>query len=94
MTSKRKALPHETESWNGYTLDELRYQRAYTSARMEIQRAELQRNISSFSLTGSGPNVNSGILGKMFNSLGYIDIGIFAFKMGRRIFRIFRRLKR
>ncbi len=94
MTSKRKALPHETESWNGYTLDELRYQRAYTSARMEIQRAELQRNISNFSLTGSGTNPNGGILGKMFNSLGYIDIGIFAFKMGRRIFKIFRRLKR
>ena len=79
MTSKRKALPHETDNWNGYTLDELRYQRAYTAARLEIQRAGLQRNISNFNLIGSGTNVHGGILGKMFNSLGYIDIGIFAF---------------
>lgn len=94
MTSKRKALPHETDNWNGYTLDELRYQRAYTAARLEIQRAGLQRNISNFNLIGSGTNVHGGILGKMFNSLGYIDIGIFAFKMGRRVFKIFRRFKR
>ena len=94
MTSQRKTMPHETDSWNGYTLDELRYQRAYTAARMEIQRHGLQHNIANINLIDRSKGKFGGVLGTLFNSLSYIDIGIFAFKMGRRVFKTVRRLRR
>lgn len=43
--SATKILPHEKPEWNGYTLDELRYMRAYTAARLEINRDRMQRNL-------------------------------------------------
>lgn len=42
-----KQLPHEKSEWNGYTLEEIRYMRAYTAARMEITRDRLQRNFGN-----------------------------------------------
>ena len=50
--STPKELPHEKEAWNGYTLDELRYMRAYTAARLEINRDRLRRNFGNVKKLG------------------------------------------
>ena len=57
-----KQLPHEKSEWNGYTLEEIRYMRAYTAARMEITRDRLQRNFGN--LKDYGPVSKTGQIGR------------------------------
>lgn len=86
--------PHKDPAWKGYTIDELRYQRAYTAARIEIARHGLQRSVADMMTATSQSATPTGILGKIFNSLSYIDIGIIAFKTGRKLFNAIKKLRR
>ena len=42
-----KQLPHEKSEWNGYTLEEIRYMRAYTAAR-KIGRASCRERVCQY----------------------------------------------
>ncbi len=86
-----KELPHEKPEWSGYTLEELRYMRAYTVARLEINRDRLQRNFAG--LKDSGPVPKSGMLGKLLGTLSYIDIALLTFRVGSKAFKAVRFLK-
>lgn len=94
MATAHKPLPHHAEDWKGYTIDELRYMRAYTAARIEInrdrivQRASAMKN-GNFALTG-----RSGIVSKVVSSFGYLDMALIAWKVGRGIFNTVRIFKR
>lgn len=89
--STAKELPHEKAEWTGYTLDELRYMRAYTAARLEITRDRLQRNVVS--LKDYGPVSKNGMLGKILGTLSYIDIAIITFRIGSKALRTLRFLR-
>ncbi|MDE5665532.1 MAG: hypothetical protein K2I31_06325 [Duncaniella sp.] len=86
-----KQLPHEKSEWNGYTLEELRYMRAYTAARIEITRDRLQRNFGN--LKDYGPVSKTGLLGKVLGTLSYIDIAIITYRIGSRALRTLRFLR-
>lgn len=87
-----KKLPHTSEVWDGYTLDELRYMRAYTAARIEINKDRIVRNVSALK---SGPTGKTeGLLGRMFSTLSYIDIAMLTYKIGSRAFKAVRWLRR
>lgn len=51
--SNAKQLPHNNEEWKGYTLEEIRYARAYTAARMELNRERLTARARDMQKTGS-----------------------------------------
>lgn len=87
-----KQLPHEKESWNGYSLDELRYMRAYTAARLEINRDRLKRNFAN--AKNIGPSSSSGLVGKMLGAMTYFDIALLAFRMGSKAFKAMRWIRR
>lgn len=90
--SDRKALPHEKEYWKGYTLDELRYLRAYTMARMEINRDQLRRNFSNVKNLKAIPG--KGMFGRILGTLSYLEIAVMAFKVGGKVFKTVRRLRK
>lgn len=90
--STKKILPHEKDDWKGYTLDELRYMRAYTAARLEINRDRLNRNFAGVKSVGTFPA--KGIVGKILGTLSYLDIAIMAFRIGGKVFKTVRRLRR
>lgn len=92
MSTQPKQLPHEKEVWNGYTLDEIRYMRAYTAARIEINRDRLSRNFAN--IKNVGPTSSSGLLGKILGTLSYIDIALMTYKVGNKAFRAMRWLKK
>lgn len=87
-----KIIPAD-ENWKGYTLEELKYQRAYTSARLEIQRQRIVLNIHKMK-NGGGTSVASSWTGRLLSSFSYFDIGLFTFKIGKRVFKTIKRLKR
>lgn len=90
--SSTKELPHEKESWKGYTLDELRYMRAYTAARIEINRDRLKRNFGG--VKNFKPSSATGLLGKVLGTLSYLDIALVTFRIGSKAFKAMRWLKR
>ena len=91
--SNAKQLPHNTEEWKGYTLEEIRYARAYTAARMELNRERLTTRARDMQKNGLKPGVSKGMLGKMLGAFSYIDIALFTWRVGRKLFRVTRAIK-
>lgn len=91
MTTQ-KVYPHEKDGWNGYTLDELRYMRAYTAARLEIKRDRLRNNIANVKNIQAFPA--KGIFGKILNTMSYLDIAVMTYRVGTRVFKLVSRLRR
>lgn len=90
---ENKAEHRKDPNWKGYTLEELMYQRAYTAARIEIQKQRLVTNYNELS------NAHSSVSGfslvrRLTSGFSYFDIAVYAFKIGRGIFRGIRRLRR
>lgn len=92
--AKQKQLPHNTEEFKGYSMDELRYQRAYSAARLEINRSRLQERYTNLRKNGLRPAGKAGTIGRLLGAFSYIDLAIVAWKMGSQTFRLFRRLRR
>lgn len=91
-TGNTKVLPHSREDWEGYTIDEVRYMRAYTAARMEIARERLQANARNV-VSGNGSGGGVGLMSRILGTLSYLDIALVTFKLGKSIFRIFRTVR-
>lgn len=95
-------LAEKVKASNGLTLDELRYQRALYALKKEFVREKMAGKISGIRrggvAAGSGSNLSpvlrlSGLAGKAFSSLNYLDyamLGYSAFKTVRKVYRFFR----
>lgn len=92
--SNVKQLPHTTEEWKGYTLEEIRYARAYTAARMELNRERLAARAKDMQKNGLTPGVPKGIVGKLLGAFSYIDIALLAWRVGHKLFKVTRAIKR
>lgn len=90
---KQKQLPHSHENWRGYTMDEMMYQKAFLLARMEVSKSRLLSQASEFK---SGfPGVRGGsIWSRILSGLSYVDYIIIAFKLGSKVARLVRALRR
>lgn len=89
---KPKILPHHREDFKGYTIDELRYMRAYELARLEISKAMLLQQVND--MRKSSTMLKSGILGRLLSSFSYLEIGMMTFKAVRKIYSIFHRRRK
>lgn len=69
---------------NGYGIDELRYRRAYVLAKCEMAKIQISDQLSQFK---GGVKQPTGIMGKLLNSLSYIDYALIAFRLGQRFFK-------
>jgi len=87
-------LPQVAEEWKGYTLEEIRYARAYTTARIELNRERLFARAQDIHKNGLKPGVSKGMLGKMLGAFSYIDIALLAWRAGRKLFKVTRAIKR
>lgn len=92
--SKSRTMPHTREDWDGYTIDEIRYLRAYTAARLEIARERLQRNSAEVMSEATGPFKGTGLLSRILGTLSYLDIALVTYKLGKSVFRVFRSFRR
>ena len=85
-----KQLPHTSEEWKGYTLDEIRYVRAYTAARIEINRERLLTKARNIQKNGLKTSASKGMMGKLLGAFGYIDIALMAWRVGSKMFKFTR----
>ncbi len=90
---EKKLLARDDENWKGYTLDDLRYERAVALARLEIQKEKLAMSASEMR-SGVPGIAGGGILGKLMGSLNYLDYAILAFRTFRFVSKRFRSFRK
>lgn len=83
--------PQKVEGWQGYTIDQLRYRRAYVAARIELEREQLVQDIKDQRQTLFSP---LGIIGHAGSLLKYANWGMIAFEGFKTITSLFRRKKK
>lgn len=76
--------------WNGYTLDELRFRRLLTLTRIELEKSQFKSQMETSKTALGRP---ASIVKKMTGALDYFDYGVLAFRLGRRVIKLFRRNK-
>lgn len=84
----------EKTIWKGYNFDELRYQRALTVIKCEMEKEKLNGVIDvvrqgGFPLFGNG--ARHGLMNKMLGALDFADYSFLAFKLGRKLYKLFSR---
>lgn len=90
MNNKESKLTENHPDWKGYTIDELRYQQAYTQARLEIERERIAAGARAL-YSGGVAGKASGIMGKVLGSLSYVDYALLAFRFCRKVYTILHR---
>lgn len=93
MKSKYKIARPEAE-WDGLSLDEIRYARALTRARIEISREMLLTRSQSVWSGRNAATASGSLLGRMLGALNWIDYGLIALRVGSKAMHIFKKKRK
>lgn len=86
-------------SFKGYSMSELRYQRALTALQMEFCKSKISGNcdkVKKFRFLPSPSSANASWVGKFLTGLSYTDyalLGFSTFSTIRKVLRFFRKKK-
>ena len=87
----KKQLPHHQDSWEGYTLDELRYRRAYIAACKELEKEKLAHAVSSFK---SNPATGAySVARRVAQKAPLVNYGLLAFGIASKAWKIIGRFR-
>lgn len=105
-TQKTKATvaPHHDENFEGYTIDELRYQIVYATLQKEFAKDRLLNKyrkayaqLPFIGKASAGGEGRSGLVGKILSGLNYTDyilVGASAFRTVKKVFSFFKKKKK
>ncbi len=83
------------EKWRGYSLADLRYQRAINHVKMEMERERLGNRMAKLNDMKVSLNLpGSGILHKIFAGFSILDYAILAITTGKQIRKVYRFFKK
>lgn len=102
-----KEITHPEDDFKGYSLEEIRYQRALVTLHKEFCRTKIERlgtqlknktpfSSSSSSSSSSIPGKVGFVAGKLLTGLNYMDyamLGFNIFSSARKVFSFFKRKK-
>lgn len=101
-----KNITHPTVKFKGYTLEEIRYQRALVALQKEFCKTKLRRNVnnlrksnplSSRGAVAALPGRMGGIASRLLSGLNYLDYAMMGFSVFgslRKIYSFFRKKKK
>ena len=94
----------ENEEFRGYTMEELRYQRALIALRKEFSKTKMQKTWNNFRTGGrdesrqaSALNIAGGIAAKILSGMNVVDyalMGVSLFGTGKKIYKKIASLRR
>lgn len=90
----RYNIPKPEVEWEGLTLDELRYARALTRARIDISREMLAARTNAIMSGRSQGTEGRTMLGRMLGALNWIDYGLIALRVGSKLTSLFGRKRK
>lgn len=85
---KKRKVSFGRDEWDGYSYDELRLQLLLTRTRIELNKSMVLEHGQNLMQRKSRP---VSIMGRMLGALDYLDYGVLAYKLGRTIFKLFKR---
>ena len=94
MTKTQYKISKPEVEWEGLTLDELRYARALTQARIEISREMIAARANAIYQGRSEGTGARTMVGRMLGALNWLDYGLIALRLGSKLSGIFRRRRR
>lgn len=83
--------------WKGYSFDELRYQRALTTIKCEMEKEKLLATVATVKKGGLSifsKGKSHGLVNKMLGALDFADYSFLAFKVGRKFYKLFSRRRK
>ena len=86
----------QNNTWKGYSFEELRYQRALTTVKCEIEKEKINAIVTNFKqnkLSVIGSVAGNSLMSKMMGALDIADYSLMAFRVGRKLFSIFKNRK-
>ncbi len=84
--------PQKEEKWNGYTLEDLRYRRAYVAARLELEKERLNHNAGA--MRKGVKNSANGVVRRVTSAVPFFEYGIMAYSVGSKLFRVLGKFRR
>ncbi len=79
------------EKWKGYSLSDLRYQRAINHVRMEMERERIANNMKHLqNMKNKLPFAGTGFLQKVFTGFSVFDYALLAITAGKQIRKVYR----
>jgi len=78
--------PHKTSEWEGYSLEQLRYERELNNARIRLINHKLHKLAEPYSTPMRAANT---IFGRVVDAMSYIDYIVLGFKAMKYIKRWF-----
>ena len=83
----------KNEPWRGYTLDELRYRRAYTEANTQVQRMMLTKQVADLR-RGNPVTRGWSTLRDILSAVGYVKSALLALRVFKSIRGLRKNLRR
>lgn len=83
-----------SQTWKGYTLQELRLRRIVTETKIEILKAKVFKDGNNLKQISVPAQFTSPIFKKIIGALDYADYMVMAFSIGRRVVKLLRRRKK
>lgn len=83
--------PIQTDDFKGYTLDDLRYRRAYLAARCDLQKERLMHHFSSLKSGTTTSAVN--VVRKATSAIPAFNYAMLAWNIGSRAWKILGKLR-
>lgn len=77
LPGQQATPPHKVEGWQGYSLQQLRYRRAYVIARLELEKDQLANDIRTERASLASP---IGLMSGIGSAFKYLNWGMLAFQ--------------
>ncbi len=89
VADKKGSAPAKVEGWKGYTINELRYRRAYVVAKLELEKQQLLVDLEE----ERGMMTPLALLGRLGSAMQYAQWAVLAFQTFKAFGSVFRRKK-
>lgn len=83
-----KSLERVEKEWGGYTYEELKFQLLLTRTRIELNKSMMMAQSQSMMQKKAK---SASMVSRMLGALDYFDYGVMAYKVVRRLYKMFRR---
>lgn len=90
LTPQAAESPAKVAGWQGYTLQQLRYRRAYIAARLELEKEQLLRDFQTEKSVMASP---MGIISGIGSAFKYLNWGILGWQAVKTVGSIFGKKK-
>lgn len=89
LTNSTRNSNKKPDEWQGYTLEQIAYERAVALARIEIQKNRMDTGTQR--MRAGNFSLGSAMFSKILSALSYVDYAVIAIQLYRRIAPLFRK---